>query len=88
MEDADRARFLVRLWEVQAEAGLSGAALARLLNVDPSYIRLLKAGKRTRPSLEVIYTAARQFPELACFLLPADLPDGHTAVTTVNDKGV
>ena len=87
MNDARRAQFLDQLWRCQKDAGLSVDALARAIRVDPSYVRLLRAGKRTRPSLEVMHRAASVFPSLAGFLLPAELLAGHTDVPIINDEG-
>ncbi len=66
--------FLARLWELQAEQGLSGSALARDLGVSPGYISRMKRGARGhRLSLNFAHRATQRFPELALFLT-SDLP--------------
>lgn len=50
--------FKDRLAEAMASRDLKPAALARLINVDPAYVSLLRSGKRTRPSAEVVLALA------------------------------
>lgn len=85
MDERTAADFLARLWRLQSDARLSDAALARTLGYDPSYICLLKLGRRSNPSLEFVMAAARRFPPLTGFLLPSELRVSNTAVPTVND---
>ncbi len=68
--------FLKRLWELQAEAGMSNAEVARILGCSPSYIRHMKAGRN----------AAQRFPELRSFFLPSELPVGNTDVLAGNES--
>lgn len=85
MNEQVAARFLARFWQCQSDAGLSGRALARALGYDPSYIRLIRLGKR-RPSLEFVQKAARRFPELTGFLLPVEFTIGNNDVPIVNEE--
>lgn len=86
MDEQTAARFLARLWQCQSVAQLSGRALAKALGCDPSYIRLLKLGKRRNPSLEFVMAASRRFPELTGFLLPAEFTVSNNVVPTINDE--
>ncbi len=88
MSEETTQQFLQRLWELQAEAGLSNAALARVLGVSPSYIHHLRRGRPGRGrriGLNVALAAASAFPELRIFL-STELPVGNTDVPTVNDQ--
>lgn len=81
--------FLARLWELQAEAGLNSAELARRLGCHPSYIHHLKAGRRTRIGLDIALNAANLFPELRRFFLSSELPVSNTPLPPGNeDEGV
>lgn len=61
--------FLARLWELQAEHGLTGAALARELGISEPYLSRLKRGIRgQRLSVNFVHRAVQRFPELAFFL--------------------
>jgi plasmid maintenance system antidote protein VapI len=83
-EEVTRA-FLVRLWELQAEAGISNADLARRLGCHPSYIRHLKIGDRKRIGLDIALNAAKIFPELRHFFLSSELPVSNTDVPQGNE---
>jgi hypothetical protein len=76
MSEENTARFLVRLWELQAEAGLNNSQLARAIGCDPSYVRHLKAGRKKVIGLRIALGAVNRFPELSLFLL-ADFPRGQ-----------
>lgn len=84
MTEEITARFLDRLWQLQEQAGLTNAALARLLGCDASYIRHLKAGRRRRLGLNIALAATRRFPELLVFLLTEELPVSNTDVPRGN----
>lgn len=87
-EDITRA-FLVRLWELQAEAGLTNAELARRLRCHRTYIRHLKTGARKRIGLDLALNAASLFPDLRRFFLSPELPTGNNPVPQSNeDEGV
>lgn len=83
-EEVTRA-FLARLWELQAEAGMSNAELSRRLGCHPSYIRHLKIRDRRRIGLDIALNAASLFPELRRFFLPTELPVSNTAVPESNE---
>lgn len=79
-------QFLARLWELQAEAGVSNTELALILGCSPSYIRHMKAGRKgKRIGLHIALAAVRRFPELGSFLLLADLPVGNDNVSPEQD---
>lgn len=64
-------QFLARLWELQADAGLSDAALARRLEVHRTYISHMKSGRKGRRlTMDFALRAIREFPPLAVFLTP------------------
>ncbi len=79
--------FLKRLWELQAEAGMSNAEVARILGCSPSYIRHMKAGRKGKQiGLSIALNAAQRFPELRSFFLPSELPVGNTDVLAGNES--
>lgn len=79
-------QFLTCLWGLQAEAGLTNAALSRAIGCDDSYIRHLKTDRAGRPiGLAFVMAAVRRFPSLRCFLLPTELPVSNTVVPDSND---
>lgn len=82
--------FLMRLWELQSEAGISNADLARRLGCDPSYIRHMKAGRKGgRIGLDIAMKASALFPELRRFFLPSELPVSNTEIPPrEQDEGV
>lgn len=89
MRNTLSSRFLDRLWEIQGQRGFTNVTLARMIGVSQSYLSRLKTGKRARVSLEVVYTAACRFPELAVFLTPAELTASDEDVPSRNGrKGV
>ena len=66
------ALFLERLRELQREAGMTDAQVARALGYERSYLTRLKGGTRGRRlSLAFALKAAALFPELAVFLTPS-----------------
>lgn len=84
-EDVTR-QFLARLWELQAEAGLSNGQLARLLGCSPSYVSHLRAGRRGRQvGLTLTLAAIRRFPDLGVFLT-SELPTGTVELPSVTDR--
>lgn len=86
MSEETTKEFLARLWELQAEAGISNADLARRLGIHPSYVRHMKAGRRGKQiGLDLAVRAATLFPELRRFFLPSELPVSNTVVPTGNE---
>lgn len=80
-------QFLARLWELQADAGLRNADLARALGCSPSYLRHMKAGRKgDRIGLAIALAAVRRFPELNRFLMLADFPTGNDNVLPRNEE--
>ncbi len=84
MNEETTREFLQRLWQAQDDAGVSNAELARRLECDASYITHLRLGRRDYPKLGAAFVlnAARHFPDLRSFLLPAELLVGNTSVPT------
>lgn len=60
--------FLTRLWELQAEAGLSDTALARELGVNQSHIWRAKNDPSRTFGIKFALGACDRFPELRDFL--------------------
>jgi transcriptional regulator with XRE-family HTH domain len=82
-------RFLTRLWELQADAGLTNAELARRLGCSASYIHHIKTGRPGRGKslgLNLVLAAVSLFPELNSFLV-ADLRTGNDNVPPRNECG-
>ncbi len=86
MDEQTTRDFLQRLWKAQNDAVVSNAELARRLDCDASYITHLKQERKRHPRLGAAFVlnAARHFPELRSFLLPAELLVGNTMVPLVN----
>lgn len=84
MTEDTTGKFLGRLWQLQAEAGLRDADLARILGCDPSYVRHLKAGRRKRLGLPIALRATVRWPELRSILV-AEFPLGTDNVRPSND---
>lgn len=61
---------LTRLWELQAEAGLSDAALARALMVAQSNVSRAKREADRSVSVKFLISACDAFPELVFLLFP------------------
>lgn len=79
MPDDVAAAFLERLRELQREAGLTDAQLARALGYERSYLTRLMGGTRgSRLSLAFALKAAEVFPDLAVFF--------PTGITKVNEE--
>jgi transcriptional regulator with XRE-family HTH domain len=69
VSDDRHTTFLARLWELQAEAGLSDSALAEQLGVSQSYVSRLRSGDRgQRLTINIVGRAVHVFRELASFL--------------------
>jgi transcriptional regulator with XRE-family HTH domain len=69
VNDGRHTTFLERLWELQAEAGLSDSELARRLGVQQSYVSRLRSGDRgQRLTINIVGRAVRVFPRLSSFL--------------------
>lgn len=73
--------LLTRLWQRQAELGLSNTALASEIGVTQSYVSLLRRGKRGgRIGADVYLRVLHRFPDLG-FALPAVVPTGNATMT-------
>ena len=62
--------FLQRLWDLQARASLSDAALAREMGVDQALISRAKRGPAKTVGIKFILGATDRFPELRRLLFP------------------
>lgn len=62
--------FLARLWELQAEAALNDAALARVVGVSSSNISRAKRRAHQTVSVKFMLAACDRFPELVFLLFP------------------
>ncbi len=78
--------FLAKLWEMQAEAGLSDAALARDMGVSHSHVSRAKHDPTRVFGVKFLLGACDRFPELA-FFLSRDIPDGIGTMTNGTGKG-
>ena len=65
--------FLQRLWELQAEAGLSDPALAREMGVNQSHVWRAKHDPTRTFGVKFLLGACSRFPELR-FVLSGDIP--------------
>ncbi len=83
------ARFLRLLWLEQKRAGLSSAALARLIGCKRSYLSRLHHSTRAHLSFEFVARAARCFPTLALFVSSVVLADIDTfrTITDTSEGG-
>lgn len=62
--------FLQRLWELQAEAGLTDAVLARRMGVDQALVCRAKRDKPRTVGSKFLLGAGSVFPELGLLLFP------------------
>lgn len=62
--------FLTRLWELQAEAGLTDAELARKMGVDPALICRAKRDTTRTVGSKFLLGAGSVFTELGFVLFP------------------
>ncbi len=76
---------LTRLWELQAEAGLSDADLARRMNVDQALISRTKRRRAKTFGMKFFLGAVEVFPELG-FLLSSDLSIIRSDLPIVKDE--
>lgn len=83
----DVAGFLARLAQLQADAGLNDAALARRIGVSQSTISRLMKGEREQPHLRTLLAAIREFPELAVFV-SGDVRQGTSMLPERTDEEV
>lgn len=83
----DTAGFLSGLWRLQAERGLTDAALSRQLGVNQSTVHRLKNEPERRPGLRLALTIVREYPELAPFL-GGDLRIGQCSIPIRQDEEV
>ncbi len=73
--------LLTRLWQRQAEMGLTNAALATEIGVSESYVSYLRRGLRGRKlGADVYLRVLRRFPDLD-LSLPAVAPTGNATMT-------
>jgi hypothetical protein len=87
MTEETTREFLTRLWQLQAERGVSNSQLARLLGISPSYVRRLKTRARVvRLGWNIALAAVREFPELAPFLT-TDLPSSQDILPICKESG-
>ena len=87
MSEKTTREFLQRLWEIQAERGISNSELSRMLGISPSYVRRLKTRENVkRLGWHIALAAVREFPELASFL-GVDLPSSQPIMPTCKDAG-
>ena len=63
MDAKDRHPLLVEVAKIQIREGLTGADVARRLEVNPSTVTRLMAGDM-QPSLRIVQMVNRAFPEL------------------------
>lgn len=85
MSEASRV-FLDRLWQLQAEAGLSDPALAKELGVNHTTIYRLKQSGAARFNSRFFNAACARFPELG-FSVPCDLRISTGTMRPVTDDG-
>lgn len=79
--------LLTRLWQRQAEMGLTNAALATEIGVSESYVSYLRRGLRGRKlGADVYLRVLRRFPDLG-FALPAVVPTGNATMTESKTGG-
>lgn len=80
MDEQRERRFTDRLWQIQAERGLTDSDLGRLLGVHVSLINHMKADRR-RLGMKLAISAADHFPELRSLLF-SNVPTGTDNVPT------
>lgn len=78
--------FLTRLWELQAEAGLTDAALARELGVNQSHIWRAKNDPTRTFGIKFALGACDRFPELRTLLF-GNVPIGQSNMTVGTNEG-
>lgn len=78
--------FLTKLWELQAEAGLSDAALAREMGVSHSHVSRAKHDPTRTFGVKFLLGACDRFPDLALFLFH-NMPIGTGNMTVGTDEG-
>lgn len=79
--------FLARLWELQADAGLTDADLARQMGVDQALISRAKRDHPKTVGSKFLLRAGTVFPELGFLLFP-DLSNITTDMSPVKTEGV
>ena len=82
------APFLQKLWQLQRDRGLNDAELARRIGVNQSTISRMKHKERKTPGLRVALAMIREFPELAPFLTPTNLPTSQPILPSCKDAEV
>jgi hypothetical protein len=89
MQNALPSALLDELWRIQKRRGLSDAALARTIGIDPSYLSRLKHtdSRNKRPGGRVVLAILTEFPELAPFL-GSDVRIGKAILRERNDAEV
>lgn len=85
MNSERKRAFLERLWDLQTEAGLSDAALARELGVRQSAICRAKQAIDRTFGLDFAMRAGDRFPELRALLF-TESPIGINCVPTREDE--